>query len=72
MSDHPLVATGRSASGGGRPPARRLSASSRDAGCGRTPEGNGSPMAELSAAASAGVVASERDVLLATKLYVPG
>ena len=29
-------------------------------------------MAELSAAASAGVVASERDVLLATKLHVPG
>ena len=29
-------------------------------------------MAELSAAASAGVVASERDALLATKLYVPG
>ena len=29
-------------------------------------------MAELSAAASAGVVASERDILLATKLYVPG
>jgi LuxR family maltose regulon positive regulatory protein len=28
-------------------------------------------MAELSAAASAGVVASERDALLATKLYVP-
>ncbi len=29
-------------------------------------------MAELSAAAPAGVVASERDVLLATKLHVPG
>lgn len=29
-------------------------------------------MAELSAAASAGVVASERDALLATKPYVPG
>ena len=30
-----------------------------------------SPMAELSAAAPAGVAASERDVLLATKLHVP-